>query len=327
MVEIKNRKRKYEALTMNKEIKTIDDLIEIIEDYDATFYEFKKLKKLYNELKELSKIIGMNNIKRDIVKLILYEIQDLDNTEEMGQHICIMGGPGVGKTEVSKILAKILLKIKGWDPEKFFIATKNDLVGRYVGQTPGKVQAFIDKCKNGCMFIDEVYSLSSTDDHDGFDKELIDTLVHNLSENKNFICIIAGYKKDTEKRFFEKNPGLKRRFAYTFNIDKYIPEELFMILKTKIDTNFWFLNKEDKELDKKTINLISENIDYFEYCGGDIIQLLKKIKIIASQRTFCLSYKDKRMITYQDIKDGLDIHKQHYKELEKNNLLHKMMYI
>ena len=74
--------------------------------------EFKKLKRLYSELKELSKIIGMNNIKRDIVKLILYEIQDLENIEEMGQHICIMGGPGVGKTEVSKILAKILLKIK-----------------------------------------------------------------------------------------------------------------------------------------------------------------------------------------------------------------------
>ena len=130
-----------------------------------------------------------------------------------------------------------------------------------------------------------------------------------------------------ERRFFEKNPGLKRRFAYTFNIDKYLPEELFMILKRKIDANFWYLNEEDIQLDKKTINLIKENIDYFEYCGGDIVQLLKKIKIIASQRTFCLPYKEKRIITYQDIKDGLEIHKQRYKELEKKNFSHQMMYI
>ena len=47
MVEIKNRKRKYDALSMNKGIKTIEDLIGIIEDYDTTFYEFKKLKRLY----------------------------------------------------------------------------------------------------------------------------------------------------------------------------------------------------------------------------------------------------------------------------------------
>ena len=50
MVEIKNRKRKYDALSMNKGIKTIEDLIGIIEDYDTTFYEFKKLFHTLNEI-------------------------------------------------------------------------------------------------------------------------------------------------------------------------------------------------------------------------------------------------------------------------------------
>jgi len=327
MTENRNRKRKFEAVSMNKDIKSINDLIEIIENYDTNFYEFKQLKKLYYELVELDKIVGMEKIKKEIVKLILYEIQGLDTMEEMGQHICITGAPGVGKTEVSKILARILLKIKGWDPEKFYIATKNDLVGRFVGQTPGKVQAFIDKCKYGCMFIDEVYSLSSSDDHDGFDKELIDTLVHNLSENKNFLCIIAGYKKDTENRFFAKNPGLNRRFAYTFNIDKYNERELFLILRNKIEKSNWVLNTKDKDLEEKAVLLIKNHMDYFEYCGGDIVQYLKKIKICSSQRTFCYPFKDKKIITYEDMKDGLMIHIQHYKELENKNISYKMMYL
>jgi Cdc6-like AAA superfamily ATPase len=326
MNENKIKKRKYEAISMNKNLKTVDDLIEIIDTYDTHFLEFKLLKQLYDELKGLSGIIGMENIKKDVVKLILYELQELENKEDIGHHICITGDPGVGKTEVSKIIAKILLKIKGWNSDKFFVATKNDLVGRFVGQTPGKVQAFIDKCKFGCMFIDEVYSLSSNDDHDGFDKELIDTLVHNLSENKSFICIIAGYKKDTDKRFFEKNPGLRRRFAYTFNIGKYTETELFMILKRKVELIQWCFDG-DKDLDNKTIKLIKDNMEYFEYSGGDVVQLLKKIKIISSQRTFCLPFKLKRIITFDDIKEGLKVHIQHYKEIKKENISHKMMYL
>jgi len=327
MSDIKTKKRKYDAINMNKNLKTIADLIDAIDNYDTFYYEFKQLKKIYDELVELSKIVGMEDIKKDIVKLILYEIQGLDTVAEMSPHICITGGPGVGKTEVSKIIAKILLKIKGWDPEKFYIATKTDLVGRYVGQTPAKTQAFIDKCKFGCLFIDEVYSLSSNDDNDGFDKELIDTLVHNLSENKNFICIIAGYKKDTEKRFFEKNPGLKRRFAYFFNIDKYNENDLFLILKRKVNYINWCFDVNDKELETKTIKMIKDNMAYFEYCGGDVIQLLKKIKIVSSQHSFCIPYKNKKIITFNNIKDALDIHISHYKEVKKEDISCRMMYI
>lgn len=327
MNDMKNKKRKYDAMETNKKINTIEDLITIIETYDTNFYEFKQLKKIYNELIDLSDIIGMERLKMDIVKLILYEVQELDGLNEMAQHICITGGPGVGKTTIAKIIARIILKIKGWEPEKFYIATKNDLVGRYVGQTPGKVQGFIDKCKNGCMFIDEVYSLGSSDEHDGFDKELIDTLVHNLSENKHFICIIAGYQEETERRFFHKNPGLKRRFGYFFNIDKYSDRDLFMILSKKVKDIRWIFDLEDTLLVEKTIKLLKEKREYFEYCGGDIQNWLAKIKVVSAQRSFCLPSKMKRIITYDDIKDGLEIHIRNYKKIEVKNASHLMMYL
>ena len=327
MSDIKCKKRKYEAMVTNKTISTIEDLIIIIETYDTNYYEFKQLKKIYNELIDLSEIIGMENLKKDIVKLILYEVQELDNSDEMAQHMCITGGPGVGKTTIAKIIARIILKIKGWEPEKFFIATKNDLVGRYVGQTPGKVQNFIDKCKFGCMFIDEVYSLGSSDEHDGFDKELIDTLVHNLSENKQFVCIIAGYPDETEKRFFHKNPGLKRRFGYFFNIDKYNESELFMILEKKIKNIRWSFDLEDIKIVEKTIALIKEKREYFEYCGGDIQNWLAKIKVVSAQRSFCLPPKMKRIITFEDIKEGFEIHMRNYKKIEKPSISNLMMYL
>ena len=106
MTDIKNKKRKYDAMETNKKINTIEDLITIIETYDTNFYEFKQLKKIYNELIDLSDIIGMERLKMDIVKLILYEVQELDGLNEMAQHIGITGGPGVGKTTIAKIGTK-----------------------------------------------------------------------------------------------------------------------------------------------------------------------------------------------------------------------------
>ena len=95
-------------------LETIDDLIKVGKDYSDGVYSplvryninVYKLSKLIGPLEKLKNMIGMENIKRDIFELLLYQLQDFDNSKDM-LHTIIEGEPGVGKTDLAKIIANI----------------------------------------------------------------------------------------------------------------------------------------------------------------------------------------------------------------------------
>jgi SpoVK/Ycf46/Vps4 family AAA+-type ATPase len=321
-----NKKPRYNPEIQNKTIKNIQNLIDIIENYDTSYFEFKRLKQLLPELIELNNMIGMKLLKESITKMILYYCQDLNDNEM--NHFAIFGNPGTGKTTVAKLIGKILLKLKYWKEDNFFIASKDTLVAPYVGQTAIRSQKFIDKCTHGIIFIDEVYSLGNASDNDnnGFDKEAIDVLCSNMSSNKNVIFIVAGYFEQTKKQFFNKNPGLERRFPFQFKIDKYDENDMYLILQKKINDIQWYLQDEEN-IKEKIVKLLKENINYLSNFGGDIDNLLTKIKIVSSQRSFCISRLHKYMITYDDIIEGLKQHKENYKKIEEKDLSYLKMYL
>jgi replication-associated recombination protein RarA len=83
-----NRKRNRDGIVL---VKYNDDL--------ETLY------KCLEPLKKLNNLIGMDEIKKNIIDQILFFSQEL-NTDEM-MHTCLTGPPGVGKTTLGKILAEI----------------------------------------------------------------------------------------------------------------------------------------------------------------------------------------------------------------------------
>jgi SpoVK/Ycf46/Vps4 family AAA+-type ATPase len=104
------------------------------------------------------------------------------------------------------------------------------LVGEFIGQTAPKTKKAIDSARGGILFIDEAYSLARNDDDSkDFGKEVIETILKEMSDGPGDIAIIgAGYPKEM-KIFVESNPGLKSRFSHNFHFDDYLPEELYQI--------------------------------------------------------------------------------------------------
>jgi hypothetical protein len=97
-----------------------------------------------------------------------------------------------------------------------------------LGQTAIK-QKVITDCL-GCLFIDEVYSLSSPDkNQDIFSKECIDILCEALSEHRDDLMVIMGYEEEIKTCFFKANDGLESRFIWRFKIEKYTANELMRI--------------------------------------------------------------------------------------------------
>ena len=310
-------------------INTIQDLINLGKMYKENHNYAINLKRLYNlipTLEKLENVVGMENVKKTIINQIVYFLSGLDVNDDM-LHTVITGPPGVGKTLLGTIIGEIYYNLgivngngkRYIDPitkeEKnyiFKIAKRSDLIGEYLGHTAIKTQKVIDECEGGVLFIDEAYSLGNEDKKDIYSKECIDTLNQNLTEKKTqFICIIAGYPQDLDKCFFSVNDGLKRRFPFKYNIDKYTPTELTHILMLMIKKKNWKLD--NKISFDQIVEFMKINYDKFPNYGGDIETLFFNIRIAHSLRTIGNLPSVKKYLSIDDISEGLNIYNKSQK--------------
>ena len=300
------------------EINSLEELISFAQDINldeigSYNFDIKRLYYLIEPLKDLENLVGMKKVKENIVNQIIFHLQELDSHNKHMMHTVIYGPPGVGKTELGKIIGNIYceLGLLDYNNYSFQVIKRTDLIGRYLGETARKTQAVIDKCEGGVMFIDEVYSLGNPEKKDSYSKECIDVINQNLSEKKSsFICIIAGYKEAVDKCFFAQNAGLERRFPYRYEIDNYSPNELREIFIKLVKKSEW----EISDNDNIKLEFFEDNINYFKFNGGDLENLLEQVKIAHSRRIFGLSNKHRKVIIYKDILNGFDKFK------ENNNL-------
>jgi len=279
------------------------------------YIDFSKLGNLVAPLKKLKAMIGLEKIKKSILDMILYYLQDFEKGNRNMLHTVIEGPPGVGKTEFGKILSEVYAALGIIKSNKFKLVKRTDLIGEYLGHTAHKTQRVIDEADGGVLFIDEAYALGNEDKKDSYSKECIDTLNQNLSENKKkLIVIIAGYPNELERSFFSHNPGLKRRFPFRFSIDGYEPEEMKKIFIKMIGDSKWSVNNIDIQ-DEELLSFFTKNIQQFPHYGGDMENLLVECKFSHAKRIFGKHPKHRRKLTKDDLLIGFD----RFVEFKKKN--------
>jgi len=304
-------------VTITTEINNITDLLKLIDTYPddkETKYNInmKILHKIKEPLTDLNNMIGMKNLKENIVDQILFYIQNLHKQPDKNKtsmdfmHTVIYGPPGTGKTEIAKIMGQIFSKIGILKKGTFKKVTRTDLIAGYLGQTAIKTTDVIKECLGGVLFIDEAYALGNSEKRDTFSKECIDTLCEALSDHKdNLMVIVAGYETDLNECFFSSNQGLNSRFTWRFKTDDYSAEDLYNIFIKKVKNAGWdFL---EKEKDSINVKWFEKNKSSFVFYGRDIETLFAKIKIAHSRRVFCLDEEFKKKITLKDMNRGLEI--------------------
>ncbi len=179
-------------------------------------------------LAKLNGMVGLAAVKKEISNLAAFlnlQIRRGETNTFQGKHYVFTGNPGTGKTTVARIMADVFHTLGIISRGQLVEADRSKLVAGYSGQTAIKTNQLIDSAMGGVLFIDEAYTLKSSDS-DSFGSEAIDTLLKRLEDDRGkFICIVAGYT-DQMHDFIDTNPGLKSRFTQTIHFDDYTPDEL-----------------------------------------------------------------------------------------------------
>jgi SpoVK/Ycf46/Vps4 family AAA+-type ATPase len=194
----------------------------------------------------------------------------------------------------------------------FIKLKRDDLIGKYVGQTAIKTREALLKGLDKIIFIDEAYELynvTSDSTSDSFGMECLSTILNFMNEfSDRTIIIFAGYEDLLKKTIFRVQPGLERRIAWTFVLNPYNEKELVQIYEKQLREKSWSLENNDKILE-----LFKLNKEYFKHGGGDTLRLTEYTKTVYSDVCFERLLQNKEIISiinYEIVTKAIEVLKE-----------------
>lgn len=204
------------------------------------------------------------------------------------------------------------------DSSPFVVATRTDFVAKYLGQTEDKTKKLLERCRGKVLFIDEAYTLM-TDERDSFGMQALTTLNQFMSEYPNdLIVIFAGYKDLLDQTIFHHQPGLKRRVAWTHEIEGYTAEEMVKIFDKMCLKDRWSIDDNGRVRLKE---LVQRHKDDFKHFGGDCERLLFQCKLEKASVWFETGVND-RIIDEGIVTRGYDGFKKSLPKREESGAEH-----
>jgi probable Rubsico expression protein CbbX len=180
-------------------------------------------------------LIGLVPVKtriREIAALVLVDRARAEmglTARRPSLHMSFTGNPGTGKTTVAMRMAEILHRLGVLRKGHLVAATRDDLVGQYVGHTAPKTREVLKRAMGGVLFIDEAYALYRAENERDYGHESVELLLQAMeADREDLVVILAGYR-DRMDAFFHSNPGMSSRVAHHVDFPDYDIEELLGI--------------------------------------------------------------------------------------------------
>lgn len=266
--------------------------------------ESKSEKNKQNAKQELDELIGLEEIKGQVEKILNYIKVNKERGKMPALHMCFTGNPGTGKTSIARIIGKLFDEENILHGDGEFVEIHGrDLIAKYVGWTADKVHETVEKAMGGVLFIDEAYSLIS-DRIGGYEDEAIATLIKEMEDHRDEICIILAGYTDEMKKLIEMNPGFESRIPFTIHFKDYDENELMQIFECMCKKEKIKLGKNCKELLIENFRIAKRNKHFGN--GRYVRNLFEKIKFEQADRVIKKECKNRDLFVESDIKEGIN---------------------
>jgi probable Rubsico expression protein CbbX len=224
----------------------------------GTVEEFMFKEGVQDQLDKLDReLVGLVPVKRRVKEIAALLVLDKMRrklgfeTAVPSLHMCFTGAPGTGKTTVAVRMGQILAKMGYSRQGHVVLATRDDLVGQYVGHTAPKTKEMIKKAMGGVLLVDEAYYLYNAANDRDYGQESIEILLNVMeTQQDDLVVALAGYK-DRMDTFFSYIPGMMSRIGNHIDFPNYSADELVEIaavmahqLEYEIDPDAFFVFKQ-----------------------------------------------------------------------------------
>lgn len=218
-------------------------------DLDAAYRDSNIQQVLDTLDRELVGLVPVKRRIREIASLLL--VARLREQAELATgrpslHMSFTGHPGTGKTTVAVRMAAILHHLGYVRKGHLVVATRDDLVGQYVGHTAPKTKEVLKRAMGGVLFIDEAYYLYRPENERDYGQEAIEMLLQVMENQRDdLVVILAGYK-DRMDTFFQSNPGFRSRIAHHLEFPDYSLDELIAIAGLMVEQQMYRFDEESR---------------------------------------------------------------------------------
>lgn len=202
----------------------------------GTVDEFMFKEGVQGELDKLdAELVGLVPVKSRVKQIAALLVLDKMRrklgfeTSVPSLHMSFTGAPGTGKTTVAVRMGQILAKMGYSRSGHVVLATRDDLVGQYVGHTAPKTKEMVKKAMGGVLLVDEAYYLYNAGNDRDYGQECIEILLNVMENNRDDLVVaVAGYK-DRMDKFFSYIPGMMSRIGNHIDFPNYSADELVKI--------------------------------------------------------------------------------------------------
>jgi len=199
----------------------------------AQAFKDSNIQEILDELDR--ELVGLQSVKTRIREIAAFLLVDRLR-REVGLtadrpvlHMSFTGRPGTGKTTVAMRMAQILHRLGYIRRDHVVVATRDDLVGQYIGHTAPKTKEVLKKAMGGVLLIDEAYYLYRSENERDYGQETIEILLQVMeNQREDLVVILAGYKERMDD-FFRSNPGMRSRVAHHLDFPDFTLDELMQI--------------------------------------------------------------------------------------------------
>jgi len=222
-----------EALDVGQAFKD-SNVQEVLDDLDR---ELVGLQSVKTRIREIAAFLLVDRLRREVGL----------TADRPVLHMSFTGRPGTGKTTVAMRMAQILHRLGYIRRDHVVVATRDDLVGQYIGHTAPKTKEVLKKAMGGVLLIDEAYYLYRRENERDYGQETIEILLQVMeNQREDLVVILAGYKERMDD-FFRSNPGMRSRVAHHLDFPDFTLDELMQIAEIMLDQQQYTFDEPARE--------------------------------------------------------------------------------